>query len=140
MTRDLEWLRETLSGVDRVFWDGQLEALGVSISWARFRPVKNTIRLGCCRPATKRIRHPRLEMHMVLAEPWVPIFVVSQLVYHETVHALQIPPLTRISAGLKHDAAFRELELRHPYTVRTEHWVEENIVKLLAARPQRGSV
>jgi hypothetical protein len=76
-----------------------------------------------------------IEAHQVLAESWVPTFVVSQLIYHETVHALQIPPLKRISSGLKHDAAFRELELRHPYTVRADHWVDANIDRLLAWRP-----
>jgi hypothetical protein len=132
MTKDAEWLRETMHGIDRVFWDGALETLGIAIGWSRFRPVKNTIRLGCFRPSGDSI-----EMHAVLGCDWVPTYVVSQLIFHETIHALQIPPMKRISSGLKHGPEFRELELRHPYTARAEHWVEENIAALLAWRPTK---
>lgn len=130
MTRDAVWLRDTLDAIDRVFWDGALATIGVTIGWARFRRVRNTIRLGCYRPDSKRI-----EMHRVLMHNWVPSIVATHLIYHESVHAMQIPPLTRISAGLKHDTSFRKLELLNPHAVQADQWVEDNVARLVAARP-----
>lgn len=129
--RDLDWLREELAAIDRVFWRGQLEDLGVTICWGRWRrPAKHWFRYGCYRPASKAI-----EINPVLQNLWVPEEVVGLTVHHEGIHALQGPKVRSHESHYGHDRSFWAAELRYPHAESAYSWCDLHINELVAARP-----
>lgn len=130
--RDLEWLQETFTALDRVFWHDALTEKGVKVCWSRFRPVKCWFRYGAYNPATKVI-----EINPVLQHDWVPDEVVCLTLHHEMVHAIQGPKTKSHESMYDHDRAFWAAELRYPYAETAYRWCEENINRLIEARPPR---
>ena len=130
MPRDLTWLEDVLHAIDRIFWRDELERMGVTIRWARFRPTKQTFTYARYYPTDKLI-----EVSPILALDFVPDEVVSFSVYHETIHAIQDPQPESHNSRYKHDHAFRIAEMRHPHAVEAEIWCAENLNALIAARP-----
>lgn len=121
MTRDLEWLHESLRAIDRVFFGDELAARGVDVRWDRYRPTKHTFRFGAWHAHSKRI-----VVHPVLANDWAPDYVVLGTLYHEGLHVLH---------GPKHDARFLYLERRFPFAVEDAEWRADHHAELLTALP-----
>jgi hypothetical protein len=121
--RDLASLESDLDAIDRIYYMGHLRATGITIAWGRWRKTTNTFRFGCYRPHLKRI-----EINPILAEDWVPGYVVTGTIFHECLHHVH---------GRKHSAEFRQAELQFPHWIADEMWRTENLNRLIAARPPR---
>jgi len=126
MTRDQHFLEDILAAVDTVFFGERLHDDGVTIRWKRWRKTKNVSRVGCYWPCSKLIEVSRLYQL-----EWVPLHAVVSLVYHEGLHH---------TLGPEHNDAFRIAEQRDPNFAVSEAWFEDNLERLLAARPPRSGV
>lgn len=119
MTRDLTWLRESFAAVDRVYFDDECEAMGVSIRWMRWRPAATTFRFGLFRPSELKI-----EINQALAHEWVPTHVVLLTIFHEMLHGV---------LGNEHDQGFRAREQMFPRYAWCRDWEDENLQRLISA-------
>lgn len=133
VTRDLDWLHESLRAIDRVFFGDELDG-SVHIGWSRWRPAKVHFRYGAYlsplfEGRTFFARGPaNIVINPVLAHDWVPDSVVLFTIFHECLHAQR---------GPKHDAAFRLAERSFPRFEFVSQWGDENIDRLLAATPPK---
>lgn len=123
MTRSLSYLTDTLFSVDRIYFRDSLAADDVTIAWMRWRKTSHTFRYGLYRD-----RERRIEINPILAQSWIPDFVVVSTVLHEALHHVH---------GMKHSPEFRQAELMFPHLVADEMWRSENLNALIAARPER---
>ena len=129
MTRDSDWLRDTLDAIDRVYWRDELERRGVSIRWARFRKTTKSFRCSAWWPDKLLI-----EVNPVLSQDWVPDEFVVFSIYHETIHAMRDAQMRGHSTHYQHDPSFREAEMKYPHFAEAEHLEAENLKALIAAR------
>lgn len=119
MSRDLEWLQDSMAALDRVYFSDSLGAQGVAIGWLRWRPSKANFRFGAYYP-----HHGKIRINRVLAQLWVPDFVALMTVYHEMLH---------VHVGLDHDHEFRLMEQKFPHYAQSLLWEQENLTALIEA-------
>jgi hypothetical protein len=119
--RTLADLRERLHAIDLVYFGGELEAKGTTIHWLRWESRKNHIRFGLCWTDTNRIEICRL-----LALPWVPDFVLLNVIYHEALHVI---------LGPEHTREFAVFERQFVHYAEARVWETSNY-DLLAAAPK----
>lgn len=127
---DLSRIAEELN---RRFFGGELTA---RITWGRRRPRRRSRRrrtrrvsmqLGSYHPDQDLVR-----VHPALDQPWVPRYVLEAVIYHELLHAA-LPPVERNGRRRIHTPEFRRRERLYPHLDRAQHWVEQNLPRLIEA-------
>lgn len=121
MTRDADWLADSLDALDRVVFLGSLAAHGITARWMRHRKRKHSFVYGIYDLDRKRI-----ELNPVLRHEWVPECVALSVLHHEALHA---------TLGMEHTHEFRLAESRFFHHVESEVWCAENISRLIDAEP-----
>lgn len=126
-------LRRVLESVSRHLPDGgSIDEL--TIGWGKrsnkTRRRQRSIKLGSMVERERLIR-----VHPVLDDPWVPVFVIEYVVFHELCHYLA-PPLSPSEARVRqehriHHRRFRELEDHYPDKAVAEAWIDEHLNILL---------
>lgn len=117
--RDREWLEDALDAFDLLYFDGQLEALGIKIRWHTFRSKGQRSRFGEAHFVLKTVR-----INRVLAQAWVPDYFVLDVVHHELLHFTVSP---------EHDLAFRLSEERFVHHAKACVWEALHAGEVLAA-------
>lgn len=118
---DLEAIYRTLNAI---YFADRIEA---TITWGRQAPQRrrSSIRFGAYYPAERLIR-----IHPALDQPFVPLYVVEHVVFHEMLH--QLIPRQRVKGRwLVHPPAFREFEQRFPAYQQAEQWQRHYLTRLL---------
>lgn len=124
-------LLEIFVRTESTYFPGALE--GVTITWgrhgaaARGRRRKRSIRLGTYTHDERLIR-----VHPVLDQPWVPVFFVEYIVFHEMLHHVE-PAREEDGRTLFHTPEFRRRERAYPGYDRALAWERANISKLLTS-------
>jgi predicted metal-dependent hydrolase len=97
------------------------------ITWGRQPPKRPriSIRFGSYHAADRLIR-----IHRLLDQPFVPRYVVEQVVFHEMLHEL-IPRQFINGRWRVHPPEFRQAEQRFPYHQQAEQWQQQNLNRLL---------
>lgn len=108
-------LRFVLHAIDFLFFGQQCANDGVTIRWKRFRQGVNHFCFGEFDSDKKQIR-----INIRLAQPDVPDYVVSAVVWHEALHHI---------IGLEHNVAFQKAEHRFPHFYEAESWCDEFILR-----------
>ncbi len=103
------------------------DSLDCEITWGirRKSPGMRKVKLGSYSPKDKIIR-----INPVLDRPFVPLYVLETVVYHEMVHHV-IGMQNRNGRVLSHHQAFRNKERSFPAWKKTKIWIEENLSRLL---------
>ena len=133
---DLEAIYQALN---RDYFDNRVQA---RITWGRRPPrrPRRSIRFGVYDARERLIRiHPLLHwtevnvweyIHPLLDQPFVPRYVVENVVFHEMLHQLH-PPQRRNGRWLIHTPTFRRAERRFPYFEQAEAWQRRYVGRLL---------
>jgi hypothetical protein len=118
-------LAEIFSEINHEYFKGRL---AVPITWGSRSSIKKRVRqrqLGSWNRSQGLIR-----ISPVLDQVKIPRFIVSFVVFHEMLHAVQPP-------GGGHDREFRAVEKMHPDFLRYIAWQKRNINLLM--RPAKAS-
>ena len=110
--------------LNRTYFNNQVEA---RITWSRRAPQRprTSIRFGSYHSKDRLIR-----IHPLLDQPFVPRYVVEDVVFHEMLH--QLVPCQRLNGRwLMHSPAFRQQEQRYPHHQRAEQWKQRYLNRLL---------
>lgn len=116
--RDVSDLRESLHALDLVFFDGQLDDVGVKVKWMRWRPMIESPFIYAT------YLNNVIEVNRALAWHWVPEYVVMATLYHEALHHV---------VGMDHDLAFTFAEQRYPHFAASQVWEACNLQRLRTA-------
>jgi hypothetical protein len=122
-------LQEIYKELNRKYFDNQVNC---RITWGNRRRFKRqkSVRLGSYSYHTKTIR-----IHPTLDRAFVPAYVVSDIVYHEMLHAL-LGIKSENGRNYSHHQRFRELEKRFSHRKAAEKWIRHNLNRLISARPK----
>lgn len=120
-------LTAIFADLERAELPGLLE--GVGITWGRHGPLspgrRRSIRLGTYSHDDHVIRiHPRLD------QPWVPVFFVRFIVFHEMLHHVEPARVTEHRTEF-HTPEFRARERAYADYERAIAWERENLGRLL---------
>jgi len=100
----------------------------VRITWGKRVRVKRrqrSLQLGTYLPEERLIR-----IHPVLDQPWVPVFFVEAVVFHEMLHH-DMPAVLHNGRRHYHTNAFRKRERSFEHHSAAEQWQEQNLWRLL---------
>ena len=122
-------LAEIFDELERVYFPDAMT--GVAITWGPHlsrsrRRRRRSIQLGLYIPDDKLIR-----IHRALDQPWVPLFYIQSVVFHEMLHHC-MPPVRRGTQVVFHTPQFRALEKVFPYHREAEVWEKQHLDRLLA--------
>lgn len=117
-------LADLLDHVNAKYFKRQCDA---KVTWGRqsARRSRRGIQLGAY-----DVRNNVIRVHPALDAPWVPRYVVENLLYHEMLHWL-FRPRQGTSRRVIHSKAFRDAEQSHPQHRRAQDWLETNLNRLL---------
>ncbi len=121
-------LRAIVDDLARRHFGGRVE---VRITWGkRVQPKRGqrSLQLGTYLPEERLIR-----IHPVLDQPWVPVFFVESVVFHEMLHH-DMPAVVQNGRRHYHTSAFRKRERSFEYHSAAEQWQKENLWRLLRGR------
>lgn len=105
--------------------------IDVRITWGkRVQPKRRqrSLQLGTYLPEERLIR-----IHPVLDQPWVPLFFVEAVVFHELLHH-DMPAVVQNGRRHYHTRAFRTRERSFEYHDAAQQWEKENLWRLLRGR------
>lgn len=110
--------------LNRDYFSEQVEA---HITWGRRPPGRRrrSIRFGAYDSRKRLIR-----IHPLLDQPFVPLYVVENVVFHEMLHQLN-PPQCVNGRWSIHTPAFRRQEREYVHFERAEDWQRRHLTKLL---------
>lgn len=97
------------------------------ITWTRQPPrrQRTSIRFG-----SYDDRHRLIRIHRLLDQPFVPLYFVESVVFHEMLH--QLIPRQRINGRWYiHPLAFRQQEQRFPHYWHARKWQRQHLAHLL---------
>ena len=117
-------LKELFDQVNRKYFANRLNC---EITWGARRLVRrqNSIKLASYSDRTKIIR-----IHPVLDRSYVPIYVITGIIYHEMLHHyLGVESLN--GRKMAHTKRFRQLEKRFRHYHNLQAWKEKNLHRLL---------
>jgi hypothetical protein len=129
-------LDHILESVNTAYFD---DAVTARIEWARRprarragAPAPTHILLGRC-----FIEDGVIRIHPVLANKWVPQYVLTFVVYHECLHTL----FTHANQALEgwHPPEFEVAERRCVYRDRAEAWIARNLPRLIRAAAPKSA-
>lgn len=118
---DLEAIYRRLN---RDYFNERVEA---HITWGRRPPGRRrrSIRFGVYDSRKRLIR-----IHPLLDQPFVPLYVVENVVFHEMLH--QLNPPRRVNGRWSiHTPDFRRQEREYAHFERAEDWQRRHLTKLL---------
>ncbi len=119
-------LREIFDRLNARFFNNSLK--GYTICWGRRRrqrPLRYFV-FGTIREEEKLIR-----IHPLLDEPFVPLWFLEYVVYHEMLHAV-VPEEEGPNGRRKiHTEAFYKRERQFPSYARARKWEEANLERFL---------
>jgi len=121
-------LQEIYKELNQKYFNNRVDC---KITWGNRRRLKRqkTVRLGSHSYYTKTIR-----IHPTLDRSFVPDYVVSDIVYHEMLHAL-VGIKSENGRNYSHHQRFKELEKRYSHRKPAEEWIRLNLNRLISARP-----
>lgn len=112
--RDIVWLRETFTALDRVYFLGALADRGVKVRWERWRRTKTRLTVGKC---WTHKDPPIIELNPILKRPDIPDYYVMFVLYHEQLH---------VHIGHDHDTAFQLAEKRFVHHAEALMWEQKH--------------
>ena len=118
---DLESIYHELN---QTYFANRVEA---RITWSRRPPqrARTSIRFGSYHARERLIR-----IHRLLDQPFVPRYVVENVVFHEMLH--QLIPCQRVNGRwYVHSPEFRRQEQRFQYHRQAEQWKRRHLARLL---------
>ncbi|HEX4354895.1 MAG TPA: SprT-like domain-containing protein [Polyangiales bacterium] len=118
-------LSDIYQTVNRDYFDGDVDA---HITWGRdpqLRRVRRSIKLGSYTSRDRLIR-----VHPALDAAYVPRFFIEYIVYHEMLHHVLLPKVTRGRRDL-HGPAFQARERLFLDYARALQWERDNLDRLL---------
>lgn len=110
--------------LNQTYFDNRVRA---RITWSRRAPQRprTSIRFGSYHSKDKLIR-----IHPLLDQPFVPRYVVENVVFHEMLH--QLIPCQRIKGRWQmHPPEFHQQEQCYPHHQRAEQWKQRYLNRLL---------
>jgi predicted metal-dependent hydrolase len=110
--------------VNQTYFANRVQA---RITWSRRPPrrARTSIRFGSYHAGDRLIR-----IHRLLDQPFVPRYVVENVVFHEMLH--QLIPRRRVHGRwYVHSPEFRRQEQRFPYHRQAEQWQRRHLGRLL---------
>jgi hypothetical protein len=110
--------------LNQTYFANRVEA---RITWSRQAPKgpRTSIRFGSYQARDKLIR-----IHRALDQPFVPRYVIENVVFHEMLH--QVIPRQRVNGRWSvHPPEFRRQEQRYPQHRQAEQWQRRHLYRLL---------
>ena len=117
-------LLDSFQKINKRYFEGRIHC---TITWGNRRRGKKpkSVRLGSYSPDTDTIR-----INPVLDRPFVPLYVVDDIIYHEMLHHLV--GFKEINGRhLSHHRIFKKMEKKFIHNAKAKIWVKENLPRLL---------
>lgn len=117
-------LKAIYGELNRAYFANRVQA---RITWSRRAPKRPraSIRFGSYDARTRLIR-----IHPLLDQPFVPRYVVENVVFHEMLH--QLIPGRRLNGRWSlHPPEFRQAEQHYPHHRQAEQWKRHYLCRLL---------
>lgn len=118
-------LQEIYEELNREYFNNRVDC---KITWGNRRRLKRqkSVRLGSYSYHTETIR-----IHPTLDRPFVPDYVLNDVVYHEMLHAF-LGVKRENGRTYSHHRHFKDLEKRYVHRKRAEEWIGRNFKRLIS--------